>query len=57
VRFRICPLFSSVGDGWMINLRLGGAIRWKVEDHRLERAEKVMWKARTSKVVVLTCAS
>jgi hypothetical protein len=33
------------------NLRLDGGLRWKVEDHRLERLESGMWKADTSKVV------
>jgi hypothetical protein len=33
------------------NLRSGGALRWKVEDHRLGRPENEMWKADTSKVV------
>jgi hypothetical protein len=35
------------------NLRLGGALRWKVEDHRLGRSGSEMWKASTSKVVAL----
>jgi hypothetical protein len=38
----------------MINLRLGRALRWKAEDHRLERSESVMWKVGTSKVVAPT---
>jgi hypothetical protein len=33
------------------NLRLDGALRWKVEDRRLGRLGSVMWKADTSKVV------
>jgi hypothetical protein len=35
----------------MVNLRLGGALRWKAEDRRLGRVGSVMWKAGTSKVV------
>jgi hypothetical protein len=34
-----------------VNLRPGGALWWRVEDHRLGRAGSVMWKAVTSKVV------
>jgi hypothetical protein len=37
------------------NLRPGGALRWKVEDHRLGRSESVMWKAGTSEIVALAC--
>jgi hypothetical protein len=33
------------------NLRLGGALRWKVENRRLGRLGSVMYKAGTSKVV------
>jgi hypothetical protein len=29
VRFRICSLFSSVGNGWVVNLRSGEAIGWE----------------------------
>jgi hypothetical protein len=32
------------------NLRPDGALRWKLEDHRLERSGSVMWQAGTSKV-------
>jgi hypothetical protein len=39
----------------MVNLRLDGAIRWKVEDHRLGRLGNVMWKTGTSKVVGPIC--
>jgi hypothetical protein len=39
------------------NLRPGGALRWKAEDHRLERSRSVMWKAGTSKIVALSCVS
>jgi hypothetical protein len=28
---RVCSFFSSVGNCWMIKLRPGGALRWKVE--------------------------
>jgi hypothetical protein len=35
----------------LVNLRSGGALRWKVEDHRLKRMESVMWQAGTYKVV------
>jgi hypothetical protein len=35
--------------------RPSGAFRWKVEDSRLGRAGRVLWKAGTSKVVALTC--
>jgi hypothetical protein len=28
-----------------------GTLRWKVEDHRLGRAESVMWQVGTSKIV------
>jgi hypothetical protein len=34
-----------------VNLRPGGALRWKVEDHRLRRSVSDMWQADTSKVV------
>jgi hypothetical protein len=37
------------------NLRLGGALRWKAEDHRLGRLESVMWQADSSKVVAPAC--
>jgi hypothetical protein len=30
VRFRVCSLHILVSNGWMDNLRLGRAIRWKV---------------------------
>jgi hypothetical protein len=51
VRFRGCSLFSLVGNGWMVNLKSGGALRWKAEDRRLEKAGRAMWQASTSKVV------
>jgi hypothetical protein len=35
----------------MFNLRPGGALRWKVEDHWLGRSGILMWQASTSKVV------
>jgi hypothetical protein len=44
-------LFNVDGNGWMINLRPGRALRWKAEDRRLGRAGNVMWQAGTSKVV------
>jgi hypothetical protein len=31
MRFRVCPLFSSVDNDWVDNLRPSGALRWKVE--------------------------
>jgi hypothetical protein len=36
---------------------LGGALRWKVEDRRLERSRSVMWQVSTSKAVAPTCVS
>jgi hypothetical protein len=27
----------------LVNLRLGGALRWKAEDRRLERLGSVIW--------------
>jgi hypothetical protein len=36
-------------------LRLGGALRWKVEDRQLGRSERVMWQAGTFKVVAPAC--
>jgi hypothetical protein len=33
------------------NLRPSGALRWKVEDHWLERMGSVLWQAGTSKGV------
>jgi hypothetical protein len=52
---------SVIGDSHLIlhlrlmldldNLILGGALRWKVEDHWLGKSESVVWKADTSKVV------
>jgi hypothetical protein len=39
------------------NLRPDGALRWKVEYHRLERLGSVMWKAGTSKVVAPACVT
>jgi hypothetical protein len=29
IRFRVCSLFSSGDNGWMVNLRPGGALRGK----------------------------
>jgi hypothetical protein len=43
MRFRICSLSSSIYNCWMDNLRPGGALRWKPEDHQLGRPESVMW--------------
>jgi hypothetical protein len=37
------------------NLRPGGALRRKVEDHRLGRLGSEMWNAGTSKIVALAC--
>jgi hypothetical protein len=48
-------LFTLVGNGWMVNLRPGGALRWKVEDHWLGRTGRVLWKVSTSKVVAPIC--
>jgi hypothetical protein len=42
MRFMVYSLFSSVGNGWMVNLRLGGALRWKVENHRLGKVGSVI---------------
>jgi hypothetical protein len=30
-RFRVCSLSRSFSNDWMDNLRLGDALRWKVE--------------------------
>jgi hypothetical protein len=57
MRFRVCSLSRLIGNCWMVNLRPGGALRWKVEDHWLRRSGSVMWKVGTSKVVVLDCVS
>jgi hypothetical protein len=48
---------SSIGNYWMDNLRPGGALRWKADDHRLGRSGSVMWLAGTSKVVAQACVS
>jgi hypothetical protein len=40
-----------------VNLRPGGALRWKAEDCRLGRSGSVMWKVGTSKIVASTCVS
>jgi hypothetical protein len=37
------------------NLRSGGALRWKVEGHRLGKSGSGIWKAGTSKVVAHAC--
>jgi hypothetical protein len=34
--------FGLVGNVGLLNLRLGRAFRWKVEDHRLGRSGSVM---------------
>jgi hypothetical protein len=39
----------------MVNLRLDGVLRWKVEDRQLGRSGSVMWQADTSKMVSPTC--
>jgi hypothetical protein len=39
----------------MVNLRSGGALRWKMEDCCLGREGSVMWQAGTSKVVAPAC--
>jgi hypothetical protein len=39
------------------NLRPGEALRWKVEDHQLERSGSSFWQAGTSKVVAPVCVS
>jgi hypothetical protein len=31
MRFRVCSLFRSFSNGGLINLRSGGALRWKVK--------------------------
>jgi hypothetical protein len=48
-------LFSSTGNSWVFNLRLGGTIRWKAEERWLGRSGSVLWQAVTSKIVVLAC--
>jgi hypothetical protein len=55
MRFRVCSLSSSICNCWMDNLRPGGALRCKVEDHRLGRSGSGLWQAGTSKVVAPTC--
>jgi hypothetical protein len=57
VRFRVCSLFGSVGNGWLFNLRSGGALWWKAEDRRLGRTGSVLCKDGTSKVVAPACVS
>jgi hypothetical protein len=42
VRFRICFLFSSIGNYWMDNLRPGGAIRGSVEHSKRKDMESAM---------------
>jgi hypothetical protein len=39
----------------LVNWRLDVTLRWKVEDYQLGRAESVMWKAGTFKVVAPIC--
>jgi hypothetical protein len=55
MRFRICSISSSIGNYWMDNLRPGGTLRWKVEDHRLGRSGSVMWQVSTFNVVAPVC--
>jgi hypothetical protein len=55
MRFRVCSLFSSICNCWIVNLRPGGALRWKSENRWLGRAGSVMWQADASKVVAPTC--
>jgi hypothetical protein len=55
VGFRVCSLLSLVGNCWIVNLRPGGALRWKAEVHRLGRTGRVLWKVGTSKVVATGC--
>jgi hypothetical protein len=55
VRVRVCPLSSSIGNCWMDNLRLGGALRWKVETASWDGWEVVRGKADTFKVVAPAC--
>jgi hypothetical protein len=31
MRYRVCSIFSLVGNDWMDNLRPGDALRWKAE--------------------------
>jgi hypothetical protein len=52
-RFRICSSLIQFVIVVKVNLRPGGALRWKVEDRRLGRSGSVMLQAGTSKVVVL----
>jgi hypothetical protein len=41
-RFHKLQTFVVVG-GSLVNLRPGGALRWKAEDHRLERLGSMIW--------------
>jgi hypothetical protein len=51
MRFMVCSPSSSIGNCWIVNPRLGGALRWKVEDRWLGRSGSVMCQAGTSKFV------
>jgi hypothetical protein len=55
VRCRVVHLSSLVCDGWLFNLRLGGALRWKVKYRRLGTSMSVMWQAGTFKIVAPAC--
>jgi hypothetical protein len=46
---------SSLVDRIWLNLRLGGALRWKGEDRRLGRSVSDVWKADTFKIVAPIC--
>jgi hypothetical protein len=38
-----------------LNGRLGGALKWKGEDHRLGRSRSGVWKVGIFKVIAPTC--
>jgi hypothetical protein len=46
--------FGLGGRTWL-NWRPDDALRWKVEDHRLERSKRVMWQVGTTKAVAPAC--
>jgi hypothetical protein len=48
---RFFNLELEIFGGILLNWRPDEALRWKVENHQLGRAESVLWKAGTSKVV------
>jgi hypothetical protein len=55
MRFRVCSSLIQYVIVVKVNQRPDGALRWKVEEHRLGRSGSVMWHAGTSKVVASTC--